>query len=87
MLPQLVRLIALDTSTDVKNKAMYALSGLVRDFPYAQQKMIDSGALSVFFQLNNGKLKAQNLKMMKKIISLLVDLIQEKVSASFHPLR
>ncbi|KAG1650831.1 Nucleotide exchange factor SIL1 [Nymphon striatum] len=74
VIPQLLRMIAVHSSQEVKTKAMYALSCLVRQFPYAQQIMIENGAFDVFTNVFNDN----QLKLTKKVIALIFELIQEK---------
>lgn len=64
------------SSPELRKKILYAISSLCRHFPYAQKKLLDLGGLSVFreiFQVHGEE------KIQVKVVTLLHDLIEEKV--------
>ncbi|XP_065556182.1 nucleotide exchange factor SIL1-like [Artemia franciscana] len=71
----LVRLIATDT-VEVKNKCLYGLSVLCLQFPIAQKKLVESGALSEFALIVSQRDPILS-KLQKKIIVFLYDLVLE----------
>ena len=77
----LLRILALDVDLSVKYRALFALGGLLRDFPYAQLKFVENGGLSVFSKL----FKMRNLKIHMKMITLIGDLLQEELNSRKDP--
>ncbi|XP_022917959.2 nucleotide exchange factor SIL1 isoform X1 [Onthophagus taurus] len=73
----LLRILALDTDMSVKYRALFALSGLLRDFPYAQLKFVENAGLSVFSKL----FESDNLKIQQKMLTLINDLLQEEIDS------
>ena len=81
--PLLIRLVALDSSKQVQARALYALSSIIRHFPYAQKAFFDEGGISAFsqlFQTDSSELQ----KLQLKIITLLSDIITEKSMLAQH---
>ena len=74
-----LRLLAIDTSMTVRKRAMYALSTMIRHFPFAQKRFLELGGLSVLGKMFEDK-SAENLQV--RAVTLLADLIKEKVSSS-----
>lgn len=73
VMQQLVRMLSIDPSQQVRKKSLFALSTLVRQFPYAQKKFLQLGGLSALADLF---IKSEeSLKI--KIITLLTDLLLE----------
>ena len=75
----ILRLLAIDTSRTVRKHAMYALSTMVRHFPFAQKRFLELGGLSVLGRIFEDK-SAEDLQV--RAVTLLADLIKEKVSTS-----
>lgn len=73
----LLRMLSLDNDINMKNRAMYAMSSLLRRFPLAQIKFLRNGGLSVFTKL----LESDDIKVQIKIVTLLNDLLLEHRSA------
>nr|CAD7440389.1 unnamed protein product [Timema bartmani] len=73
-----LRVLALDRNEAVRARAVYALSCLVRRFPAAQGKMVAEGGLSVLASLFKSE-QQEDLKLQVKVVTLLYDLIQERV--------
>jgi hypothetical protein len=69
--------VSFDSNLDVRNRALFALSAVIRNFPLAQQAFIVHGGVSAFAKLFNSD-SADLLKLQLKIITLLSDLIAEK---------
>ena len=69
-------MLSVETDSAVKNRVMYALSSLLRQFPFAQMRFLQQGGLQVFREIivlgNNDKLKV-------KVVTLLGDLVHEQV--------
>ena len=76
ILQRLITIVSTDPSMSVRKKALYALSALMRHFPYAQKRFLSLGGLSVFAQLFT---QPHTEKMRIQIITLLTDLNTEKV--------
>ncbi|XP_072026976.1 nucleotide exchange factor SIL1-like [Amphiura filiformis] len=75
-LQQLLRLISSTESFSVRKKAMYAMSALLRHFPYAQLKFLQLGGLSSFSTLfKETDVKMTSLKV--KAVTLLHDMLLE----------
>ena len=75
----LLRLISPLESISVRKKAMYAMSSLLRHFPYAQQKFLQLGGLSTLSTL----FKEQDsgiVSLKIKAVTLLHDMLLEHVS-------
>ena len=64
-------------SKEVKQTALFALSALVRHFPYAQKLLLQNGGLSALADLFSYP-AAQQLQV--KAVTLICDLILEQVS-------
>ncbi|RWS03052.1 nucleotide exchange factor SIL1-like protein [Dinothrombium tinctorium] len=75
----LLRVLSLDPSKQVKSRALFAVSSLIRQFPYAQKHFIKKGGVSVLASLfKENNLIANRLKV--KVLSLLYDLLTEQES-------
>jgi len=76
-LHKLLLLLRYDSSINVKKKALFAISSLVRQFPSAQKALIQEyGGLSIFANLfKNTNMNSINLSA--KVITLLNDLLIE----------
>ncbi|CAL1527738.1 unnamed protein product [Lymnaea stagnalis] len=89
VMQQLVRMLSVDPSQQVRKKALFALSTLVRQFPFAQKKFLQLGGLSA---LANMFIKSEEESLKIKIITLLTDLLLEydfnqKQSTSSDPIQ
>jgi len=76
-IPLLIRLVSFDPSSEVRARALYAISGLVRNFPLAQKSLVENGGLTTFhdiFQTDSADLT----KLQLKIVTLLSDLMSER---------
>ncbi|KAI4462004.1 protein folding regulator [Holotrichia oblita] len=73
----LLRMIVLENDPSVKYRALFALGGLLRSFPFAQLKFIENAGLSVFFKLFD----LENLKIQLKTLTIINDLLQEEIDA------
>lgn len=81
-LPILIRLLSDQKQPmNVRNKAMYALSSLIRNFPAAQYFFSNSGGFS---SLRNLFKEKKNEKLQMKAISLINDLVVERKDLSLH---
>nr|KAG5714201.1 hypothetical protein BaRGS_018418 [Batillaria attramentaria] len=78
---ELLRLLAIDSSMAVRKRAMYALSTMVRHFPFAQKRFLELGGLSVLARLFENK-SAYNLQV--RAVTLLADLVKEKSLHTEH---
>ncbi|KAK3095048.1 hypothetical protein FSP39_009660 [Pinctada imbricata] len=72
----LIRVLSTDANGDVRKKALYAISSLIRHFPYAQKKFLEFGGFSALKSVF-----VDNLPMAVKIrvVTLLNDLLQEQI--------
>lgn len=75
ILQRLITILSTDMSMIVRKKALYAVSALIRHFPYAQKRFLALGGLSVFSQLFT---QPYTEKMRIQVITLLTDLNREK---------
>lgn len=78
-IPILIRLVSFDPSPEVRARALYAISGLVRNFPLAQKSLVDNGGLTAFhtvFETDSADLT----KLQLKIITLVSDLMNERLA-------
>lgn len=66
---------------DFYSKLIFTLSGLLRNFPFAQTQFIRFGGVETLSSL----LKSLNsIKLKTKVLTLADDLIKEKVNLIFH---
>ncbi|XP_002737127.1 nucleotide exchange factor SIL1-like [Saccoglossus kowalevskii] len=73
----LLHLLSSNQPIGVQKKAIYALSSLIRQFPYAQNKFLQLGGLSIFSSLfKQSDISVLPLKL--KVITLLHDLLAEQ---------
>nr|XP_056712398.1 nucleotide exchange factor SIL1 [Euleptes europaea] len=75
-LQKLLVVLATDQSLVVKKKALFALSSMLRNFPYAQQQFLRLGGLQILRDLCTEK-GMETLHV--RIVTLLYDLIIEKL--------
>lgn len=78
---EVLRLLAMDSSMVVRKRAIYALSTMIRQFPYAQKHFLQLGGLSVLAKLFENK-SAHTLQV--RAITLLADLVKEKSLHTEH---
>ncbi|KAK4875129.1 hypothetical protein RN001_011551 [Aquatica leii] len=74
----LLKVLALNSDYNVKNRAVFALGSLLRHFPLAQLRFVENAGLNVFGSLLE---KSNNLRIQLKIVTLVNDLILEHESA------
>ncbi|BFZ01197.1 hypothetical protein BsWGS_04236 [Bradybaena similaris] len=74
VLQQLLKIISVDSSAIVRKRALFALSALLRHFPYAQKRFLQLGGLSALTQLFV-ECKEENVKI--RIVTVLTDLLHE----------
>ena len=74
----MLRILSTELSFTVRKKTMYALSSLLRHFPYAQKKFLELGGLASLKKLfeDNG-IEAEQLQV--RAVTLMYDLVTEKV--------
>ncbi|XP_076372663.1 sil1 nucleotide exchange factor isoform X1 [Tachypleus tridentatus] len=83
IMQNLLRLVVLDPSPNVKARSFYAISCLVRHFPLAQQWLVENGGLSAFSDVfNHGDPQHQKLQL--KVVTLLYDLVTEQHLTKKH---
>ena len=68
------------TNNELNVKLVYVLSTLLRHFPFAQLKFLEIGGVQI---LNDFMQKSTSHKLKIKILTLVDDLIQEKVCYLF----
>lgn len=78
---ELLRVLAIDSSMTVRKRSMYALSTMIRHFPFAQKKFLEQGGLSVLAKIFDNKL-AHSLQV--RAVTLLADLVKEKSLHTEH---
>ncbi|XP_027712299.1 nucleotide exchange factor SIL1 [Vombatus ursinus] len=75
-LQKLLVILATDHPVTVKKKVLFALSSLLRHFPYAQQQFLKLGGLQVLRSLVHEK----GMEMLAvRVVTLLYDLVTEKM--------
>ncbi|XP_005093247.1 nucleotide exchange factor SIL1 [Aplysia californica] len=74
LMQQLVTILSVDTSLQVRKKSLFALSTLIRQFPFAQKRFLDIGGLQALADLF---VAAKEEKLKIKIVTLLTDLLVE----------
>lgn len=74
----LLRMLVLSSKTNVKSRAIFALSGILRRFPMAQAKFLQDAGLSTLIDLLD---TTSNLKLHLKIVTLINDLLLEHQNA------
>ncbi|XP_042223048.1 nucleotide exchange factor SIL1-like isoform X2 [Homarus americanus] len=82
----LIRAVAYDTQEGVARKAVYALSCLVRGFPFGQQVLVQHGGLEVLRKVFDRK-DYLSLPLQLKVVSLLHDLLVEREEAQGERLK
>ncbi|XP_046450104.1 nucleotide exchange factor SIL1-like [Daphnia pulex] len=80
-LPHLIRLVSLDLNPEVRNRALYAISSIVRNFPLAQKALVQHGGMTAFADIFLTD-SADLIKLQLKIVTLLGDIILEKDMAA-----
>ncbi|XP_064017557.1 nucleotide exchange factor SIL1 [Pogoniulus pusillus] len=81
-LQKLLVILATEQPLPVKKKALFALSSMLRHFPYAQQQFLKLGGLQVLRSLFRQK-GMQTLHV--RVVTLLYDLIMEKLLLEGSP--
>lgn len=82
VLSHLLRLVSFDPDMKVRNRAMFAISCMVRQFPLAQHHLLRNGGFSAFAQLfRDSGWDLENQKLQMKVINLIQDLITEQTMA------
>ncbi|KAK2153670.1 hypothetical protein LSH36_290g04050 [Paralvinella palmiformis] len=70
VMPHLIQKLTLSSDTHIQNRFLYALSTLIRHFPYAQQKMVENGGLHTLTSLvtrsQTAKLKIDLITQLKE---------------------
>ncbi|XP_030841956.1 nucleotide exchange factor SIL1 [Strongylocentrotus purpuratus] len=79
-LQALLRLLTRSSSINVKRRALYGLSSLIRFFPHAQRKFLELGGLSVLSGLMR-ETKSDYLPIQIKSVTLVHDLLVEQRNA------
>lgn len=77
LLPQLLRLVAMDPSSRVRSRCLFALSCLVRHLPAAQEALMHHGGLTVLaglFAMGS----SSSAKLQLKAVTLIHDLLVEQ---------
>ena len=81
ILPILVRMLAVESSRPVRARLLSACSAFIRQFPYAQEKFITLGGLQTLVDVFSNKYTNDKLRL--KIVTLLHDLLAERVTMKF----
>ena len=72
----LIRILSTKTSQTLRNRILYAMSSLLRHFPYAQQHFLQHGGLQALSTVFNA---GGTEKLQLKAVTLINDLVTEKV--------
>jgi len=76
-IPSLLRLLNIETDSNTKNRLVFALSTLIRNFPRGQDNFVRHGGIETLLKLFDQSEPNSRLKI--RTIELLGDLIEEKV--------
>ncbi|XP_062572527.1 nucleotide exchange factor SIL1-like [Saccostrea cucullata] len=83
LLQHFVRALSTEAEVSVKRKLLFALSAMVRNFPYAQTKFGNLGGFSVLAKLFSEQGPAEDvMKLTERALSLVVDLMEEHESVT-----
>ena len=80
VLHQLVRMVATETDSSLLNRVLYSSSSLLRHFPSAQNKFFKIGGLHAVTDIISNDQTPPKVKA--KILTLVNDLVTERVSAN-----
>ena len=83
-IPSLLRLLNIETDSNMKIRLVFILSTLIRNFPLAQESFLRHGGIESLIRLFDQP--ESNSKLQVRIIELFNDLIVEKVRKSFERL-
>lgn len=75
VLHHIIRLFSSETNPAVRKKLLFALSSMLRHFPFAQKKFLDLGGIEIFEQVFR---RSKEEKEKFKAITLIFDLLQER---------
>lgn len=80
VLQKLIRMVSIEPTNTLRLRVLYAISCILRHFPYAQQEFVNNGGVQVlteaFKQHGTDKLRL-------KAITLAIDLFEEQVGSFF----
>ena len=83
---QLVRMSSLEPSSGVRSHVLYALSALIRHFPYAQQRFLQLGGMhslkGLFSQPDTAKLRLRAVTLINDMLLEQVGMIRNKLRLS-----
>ncbi|KAI1307229.1 Nucleotide exchange factor SIL1 [Halotydeus destructor] len=79
LLPALLRLLTSDDSLLVKQRSLYALSCLIRNYPVAQVSFVANGGVNSLSALFSSK-RTTSVKLQVKAVSLIIDILAEKAN-------
>ncbi|KAF5284303.1 hypothetical protein FQA39_LY04596 [Lamprigera yunnana] len=74
----LLKVLVLNNEYKIKNRAIFALSSLMRQFPHSQLIFVDSAGLNIFLGLLES---SRDIKLQLRIVTLIYDLILEHDNA------
>ncbi len=83
VIPVLARMLSTERSTTLRNRVLYALSSLLRHFPFAQQTFLQQGGLDALRSVFDKDVGTGKEKLQLKAITLITDLVTEKVGTVF----
>lgn len=84
VLSHLLRLVTLDTEFSVRNRVLYAISCMVRQFPFAQLRLIENGGVTALISILRERTNPDSHKLQLKVLTLFHDLLNEKELAKQH---
>ena len=79
----LIRILSTDSSLTVRIRSLGALSSLVRHFPFAQHKLVELGGMQALSDVLSQRSEPGSEKLCLKAITLINDLLVERVDYSF----
>jgi nucleotide exchange factor SIL1 len=83
VLHHFVRALSTEMEVNVKRKLLFALSAMIRNFPYAQTKFGELGGFSVLSKLCAEPRSTEDLtRLAERALSLVVDLMEEHESVT-----
>ncbi|ELT97086.1 hypothetical protein CAPTEDRAFT_220900 [Capitella teleta] len=75
VVPRLLHIMASEPQSSVQGRLLYALSSLLRHFPFAQLEFIQRGGVKIFSDIVK---KSRDDRLRIKVITLVCDLVVEK---------
>ena len=73
-----LRILSTEPSFTLRKKTLYALSSMLRNFPFAQKRFLELGGLASLKKLFEDT-TAESVQLKVRAVTLMYDLVTEKV--------